>query len=361
MLKLLREFLERQPSIKAREIARHFDTDHKSINQILYKNPDIFQSDDANCWTVRVPKELRIEFPSGKWLTAKSFEKTLQESCDPWAFGVRSVTFVLPKECKPMLEATARLLALCNQLMQEKDKVVLDLRESGGTLTYLERIGFYDYLSGAVSVLPSRPRAGLSQVYRDNNNRVVEFRPIDPRNRDDRVAERLMECFVEFAGSKYNGAATTIFGELYDNVFQHSRTILPGFAGLQAYGYTNHIQTVISDNGVGIVGTLLPILAEKFPTVYQIVQNSELPPGVALLKEVFSKGQITQLGPGHGAGLKSSGDQGKKHLAKMSVRQRDFEFRILTSPEGTTYLHQVGLRRLDGTHICFDFTLTQPE
>lgn len=361
MLKLLRELLERQPSIKAREISRHFDMDHKSINQILYKNLDIFEADDDHRWTVRVPKEVRIEFPSGKWLTAKIFEKTLQEAFDPWAPGVRSVIFVLPKECKPMLEATARLLALCNQLMREKDKVVLDLRESGGTLTYLERIGFYDYLSDAVDVLPGRPRAGRSQVYRDNNNGVVEFRLIDPKNRDDKVAERLMECFVDFAGKKYNGAATTIFGELYDNVFQHSLTVLPGFAGLQAYKYTNHIQTVISDNGVGIVGTLSPILAEKFPAVYRTVKNSQLPLGVALLKEVFSKGQITQLGPGHGAGLKSSGDQGKKHLAKMSVRQRDFEFRISTSPEGTRYLHQVGLRRLDGTHICFDFTLTQSE
>ena len=59
-------------------------------------------------------------------------------------------------------------------------------------------------------------------------------------------------------------------------------------AALQYYKAANHIQTVISDSGLGIVGTLMPVLKDRYPEVAQRIAESSLEPGVVLLQEVFS-------------------------------------------------------------------------
>ena len=56
-----------------------------------------------------------------------------------------------------------------------------------------------------------------------------------------------------------------VLSELLQNVEEHSGAATPGFAGLQFYKKTNHIQTVISDSGLGIVGTLMPVLSQRYP------------------------------------------------------------------------------------------------
>ena len=259
-----------------------------------------------------------------------------------------------------MLEALVRLLALCNQLCQQGKAVVLDLSESEGTRTYLDRIGFYENLSPEIQVLPHRPAEARAQIYRGNSKNMVELLAVDPVSRNDDIPDILRKKFVTFAGEDYSTAATTILGELYDNVLLHSKATLPGFAGLQTYERAKHVQTVICDHGLGIIGTLSPIIATKYPELAEKIASSSYPPNVALLIEVFSNGEITQLGKGHGLGLKRSGDFGQQHRARISIRQSDFELRISHSIGGTTFAHRLGLRRLDGTHICFDFFLTKP-
>ena len=236
---------------------------------------------------------------------------------------------------------------------------MLDLSESEGTRTYLDRIAFYEHLSPEINVVPNRPVEARAQVYRGNSKNLVELLAVDPINRNDDIPDLLREKFVSFAGVGYSTAATTILGELYDNVLMHSKATLSGFAGLQTYERTRHVQTVICDHGLGIIGTLSPIIATKYPQLAEKIASSSYPPDVALLIEVFSNGQITQLGKGHGLGLKRSGDFGQQHRARISIRQHDFELRISHSIGGTTFAHKQGLRRLDGTHICFDFFLTK--
>lgn len=61
--------------------------------------------------------------------------------------------------------------------------------------------------------------------------------------------------FVEHSSANYSLEAKTVFSELVGNVTDHSESQIPGLAGLQVYRPYNkpkHIQTVISDSGLGI-------------------------------------------------------------------------------------------------------------
>jgi hypothetical protein len=271
------------------------------------------------------------------------------------------VVFVLKDECKMMVEVLARMLALSNQLVGAGKEVTLNFEASKKTLSYLDRLGFFDLLSDRIVVLPRRPKGTRAKAYRGNNDGVIEFRAIDPGDPDEEIPRLLERSFVRCAGASYSVAAFTILSELFGNVVEHSGVTAAGFAGLQFYKRANHIQAVISDSGHGIVGTLAPAVAQRYPAVARRIAASQHPPGVALLREVFSQGGISQVDEqGRGLGLKASGDQAGKFSAKISVRQRDFEFLIRHSPKGVTFAHRADLVRLEGTHICFDFLLDAP-
>lgn len=256
------------------------------------------------------------------------------------------------------MEALARMLALCNQLVAAGKKVTLDFEDSKTTLAYLDRLGFFDFLSAPIDVIPYRPKGVLAKAYKGNNDGVIEFRSIDPNAPDEEIPRLLKQSFVCCAGASYSIAAFTILSELFHNVIEHSGATAAGFAGLQFYKRANHIQAVISDSGRGIVGTLEPVIRRRYPKIAKKIATSSDPAGVALLKEVFSVGGISQVEDvGRGLGLKVSRDQAEKFRARISVRQHDFEFCIHLNAEGVSFTHRSDLVRLDGTHICFDFLL----
>lgn len=95
-----------------------------------------------------------------RWLNADSFEDALLASGSPLDSTACCVTFVIGKDCKPLLEALARLLAICNQLVSSGKSVqgflcIHVLSDPG----YLNRIGFIDLLHEYVQILPKRPKA----------------------------------------------------------------------------------------------------------------------------------------------------------------------------------------------------------
>ena len=153
-------------------------------------------------------------------------------------------------------------------------------------------------------------------------------------------------------------SAFTVLSELFNNVQEHSEATTSRFAGLQFYKRGNHIQTVISDNGLGIVGTLKPVLKDRYPEIARKIAASGIHEGEALLQEVFSVGRISQVNEdGRGLGLKRSGELAGKFKAKISVRQKDFELRVYHSQQGVRFYRSLNLARIEGTHICFDFAL----
>lgn len=357
-IKLLK-FLNRRPGTKAKDIATYLGEDKSNVNQVLYAHKDKFVCDDDFKWSVICPEKLRIEFPGDSWLKAKDFESVLSSYCTPWHDDCESVTFVFKKDSRMLLGALARLLALCNQLTVAGKKVTLDFKDCADTLHYFDRIEFFEVLSPSISVLPRRPRERRGLLFNGNNDGVIELRSINPAAPNNEIPRLLERSFVKCANESYSTLALTVIGEPFKNVLDHSGSNLPGFAGLQAYKNRTRIHVVISDNGLGIVGTLAPVMRRRYPDIAARITNSNEHQGIALLKEVFSKGQISKEEEfGRGSGLKSSGDLAKKYQARISVRQKDFELRIFHERDGSRlYYESKNLVRIDGTHISFDFIL----
>jgi anti-sigma regulatory factor (Ser/Thr protein kinase) len=362
MLEKIQEFVSLNPGLKAKTIARHLGLERQALNRLLHENGAIFQQDQECGWLLTSPIELRVDFGGKLWLDAKDVERLLRAAGSPLDSDCGRVLFSLQKDTHMMLEALARLLALSNQLSQAGKAVTLDFSDAKRTLTYLDRLGFFDHLDSPIHVLPKRPVRGRSREFRGNNDGLIEFRAIDPTLEDGDIPKLLEQSFVRCAGDSYSVAVMTILSELYSNVLEHSKATTPGFAGLQSYKTTRHIQAVISDSGKGIVGTLEPVLRRRYPKLAEKVATSKEHAGVVLLKEVFSAGRISQMEEeGRGLGLKRSGDFAKKFRARISIRQRDFELSIYHSQGRVSFRHSTDLVRIEGTHICFDFLLDAPK
>ena len=68
----------------------------------------------------------------------------------------------------------------------------------------------------------------------------MEIARINKDARDEELPTRLTTALMRSCGSRpdaqeLEGAAWTIFAELIDNIFAHSRTRLDGYAALQVY------------------------------------------------------------------------------------------------------------------------------
>jgi hypothetical protein len=357
MQEKIQAVLQRDPRQKAKAIADRLQTTRSEVNKVLYAHSDIFVQDTKDfTWSLSA---LRIYLGSQCWLSAESFEDALLAAGSPLDSSCQKVTFVVGAECKILLEALARLLAICNQLIDDGKSVTMDFATSRPTLRYLNRIGFLDLLRSKVTIFPKRPRGSTALTYEGNNEGVVELRAIDHISPDDDIPDLLRMSFVSCAGEKYTVAAHTVISELYGNVKEHSGATSAGFAGLQYYrGRRPHIQTVISDGGRGIVGTLMPILKDKYPILAEKIAKSPVDARVELLREVFSSGGISQVDDaGRGLGLKGSGVYAQKYNALISVRQETFELRVAQVDGNLHFSHRLNLAKLPGTHICFDFLL----
>ncbi len=354
MLNQIAGLLRRSPGVKARAIAAELGVEKSEVNKLLYANSDRFECDASAQWSLATAPVLRVKLASDNWLHTSGFEAAISRA-SPLKSASTRVVFEI--DCKLMLEALARLLALCNQLVAAGKKVTLDFTGSKPSLTYLDRIGFLELLSQSILVLPQRPTQERAQAFRGNNDGVIEFRRIDTDAPDQEIPRLLQKSFVRLTNESYSVAALTILGELFDNVLEHSGTNSAGFAGLQHYPGGGCIQTVISDNGLGIVGTLMPVLRTRYPEIAVKVAKAHHPEA-ALLEEVFVAGALSMVqADGRGLGLKTSRVLAGKFSAQISVRQSDFELRISHGPKGVSFKSKRGLALIHGTHVCFDFKL----
>ena len=363
MQKELEKILLKNPGIKAKEIAKKLQLDKTAVNSVLYANPNQFQIDKDYGWSVN-SSELRVEFPENCWLDCIGFEAALASSGSPLKSDAKSIVFVIPENCSLLLEAIARLMALANQLVYLNKQVTIAFENKTAT-SYLNRMGFFEHLNEKIGILPSRPKVSTASKYKGSNDKLVEFGAIDPINPDESIPKELKASFVSQAGTQYSQAAFTVLTELFGNVRDHSKSPIPGFVALQCYkkGRIPHIQTVISDSGKGILGTLKPILSERYPEIAQEIKNSEINADILLLEKVFTKGQISQSEEdGRGLGLKSSSDAAAKFNATVLVRQENcevrFHFRVGKKP---TLKYDINMPNILGTHICFDFLLDRNE
>lgn len=359
MIEKIKTILSQRPQLLAREIASEFGCTRKEVNQILHQNSDIFDKDAEYRWSL-VGIVLTLE--GSTWITADSFEQSLIDSGYVSPNGILRFNVKLPINCKIMLDATARLLALVNQLAHGGKVVSVDFTDCRVTKSYLDRAGFFDQLHDDIIVSPSRPKKSAAQRYRDNSTTLFEFRTIDLVRGRDRVPTQLADKFVENAGDIYSDAAFTIISELIDNVHEHSKSPIPGFAALQRYeGNNPHIQTVVSDSGLGITSTLKPALAKHYPTLHRKMKLNDIQSDIKLLETALKKGSLSQLGKtgGRGCGLHQSAEFALKYHAHISVRQETFSLQLRY--KNGAFEKSIVMKNLPyiaGSHICFDFMLT---
>jgi hypothetical protein len=298
-----------------------------------------------------------VALPSA-WVNASRLEDALRRSGDPHGPQIYDVLIRFPVGSKVMVDAAIRLLSLINQLNFCTRRVRLDFDEGeGGTMGYLNRVGFFDHLAPDVEVLPARPAISGAKLYRGNNLELVEIARINKDHRDENLLSRLIDALMCACGTRgdaneLKGAAWTIFAELIDNVFSHSATPLDGYAALQVYTRGGKLKVAVSDSGLGIMQTLRPALKTEFPKLANLSD-------IDLVAEIFRQG-LSRHGPDRGCGLKGSAAKAIKFRADLDVRLPTN--RILLTPAAGTYEpnRAYGFDRLPlmwGTHICFDFRL----
>ncbi len=361
MITDIERILRESPAEPVKNIARLLKSHKTVVNPILYGNPHIFSVDTDRFWSLVSPEKIRIRLMEEAWVDCKSFEQALATAGSPLDFKCTEVEFVLPVGCKLMIDAAARVLALCNQLTFLGKSVAIDLTDCSKTRTYLNRLGFFDHLNSEVRVLPRRPSRSAAEAYRGNNDGVIELAVIHHQVPDESIPKRFKKSLVTFAGERYE-ASFTFISELFGNVRDHAQSQIPGFAALQYYPRSKKVQTVISDSGVGIVGSLMPVLATRHPEVFQSLDLSAPDLGPQLLLQIFKRGRISRSeDDARGLGLKVSGEVAAKFDATVTIRQQNFELILVYEKTRLITDHRLNLPSILGTHICVEFLIDSEE
>lgn len=357
----IKKLLKRKPGLTAKEIAKELGCTRKEVNQAFHYNPDPFvKNEEGFTWTLVPTNESTVTF-ADHWVDCDSFEASLLNA-DVDFDDSPAVVFILPGGCSFLLDALARFLAVCNQLASDKKNVTIDFSDNGNLKHYLNRAGFFDHLDEDVVVLPNRPTRSTAESLKGQSETLVELGIVTPHEDEaakDELVKRLTNKFVDLMNKKYKTAVSTIFAELTGNVQDHSETKLNGFAGLQKYGGSNpHIQTIVSDSGVGIATSLRPSLQSHHKKLYEMYHQDSVDNDIALVTEVMSKGLISRYGAGRGLGFQTSRDRALKFKAKYSVRQETFSLEFIFENEKLKrVVPKKNLVRISGTHICFDFVI----
>lgn len=357
----INSILGQHTRLKARKLAHELGVDRSELNSFLYTHTELYvQNTETHEWSLVRVGELNINFPDVSWLDSDTFEQTLSKVGSPLESYANKITFTIGNKSNILLEAASRLLALCNQLAMIGKTVTVDFSATKPTLHYLDRCGFCDRLNIAVNVLPLRPIESKAKTYKGNNENLREFGEIDPNNIDSKVVEELQKSFISHAGKQFSALALTVISEPFNNVHDHSNSPINGFAALQKYqGNQKHIQTVVSDSGVGIAGSLRPVLQSKYPKLEKKFSPRTIKTDILLIKEVFEKGGISQVNDDdRGLGLNRTFELAVKYNANISIRQENFELKIYyRNGVLKNFSYTENLVKILGTHFCFDFFL----
>ncbi len=350
--------LREQPGLTGRQIAKVLGVTKKEVNSFLHHDDSGRFSATDNHWSLE-ESGVQICFDQDRWLVASKFEELLCASPDLWDADKDLITFRFVN-CNILLDAISRILALVNQLASEGKQVTLDFSQCKESFGYLCRVGLFEVIDPRIVVVPEVK--DCSEHY-GQNNKVMEFVSIAPNTTETDLPSKLKTAFVNLAGDKHANAAFAFMSEFVNNIIEHSNTPVAGFAALQVYGgQRKKIQTVFSDSGDGIIGTLRPVLKERYPSLYNKYPQNIPSDNAKLLKEVFEFGGVSGANDteyeGRGLGLKVSAKTASKFDATIRIRQANFELELgYSGGKMNTDKVFYDLNKLNGTHICFDFYL----
>jgi len=185
------QLLSRKPLLKARQIAKELGVARNAVNVFLHTHPDEYRRDDYSRWRAINGKTLTLEHPKS-WVTADHFENVLTEAGSVLAGPEDEICIVFSPGTKPMIDSTARILALSNQLVMLAKRVTMDFTNDEQTRTYLDRAGFFDYIDSRVTVLPSRPQQSAARRHQGRSETLVEFGDVDPVGSNEQLQGRFV-------------------------------------------------------------------------------------------------------------------------------------------------------------------------
>lgn len=353
-IKKLESYIKNNPGQRAKLIAKKTLLDKSLISRVLHDSK-LFSQDENYGWHVKSKKTDMLVLNSG-WVTADSFEKSLNSCGCLISSKAKNVKVVFAENCSLMLDAGARLLFLLNYLCIQKKHIELDFTKAKTTLHYLNRAGFIDALDKNILVLPKRPKRSTADIYKGGSDTLVELAKIEIDDYDESIPDKLSTKFNALTNNSYGGAAYNAFSELCDNVIDHSESCLGGIAGLQKYnGRRPHVQIVISDGGKGIINTLRSALSNDISLGFNIddFTDTEL-----LVKAITEVGLSRYKDPeeGRGLGLSRGGSGLKDYGAVLSIRQENMYVRLrLKDKKINVASEKIDIPVVPGTHICLDF------
>jgi hypothetical protein len=304
------------------------------------------------------PAEVTVDLSDG-WMNTQKFEDALLSAPALFVTPRTSVVIRIGTNCRLMIDVVTRLLSLCNQLIAADQSVRLEFSGGQTATGYLDRIGFFDGLSRNVEVWPSRPRFSAAHVYRGGNAGLIEIERFTTSSSLDRaLAQRLAHAVERNCAGRADikaieGAIGTIFGELINNVCEHSASTLDAFAALQTYRGGNSLVVSVSDSGIGILESLRPALLKRHDP---IAFKSD----VDLVVELFRRGVSRLDDTKRGCGLPACASHAVKFGADLDIRLA--RQRVFLRPSGSDYAPNLaythdGLSLLSGTHLSFTLKL----
>lgn len=287
----------------------------------------------------------KISFPEKVWIGGDRLEGILYGAKEV-IHGNGSVCFEILPGSKILIDAAVIFLSLVNQLSAAGKTVTIDFHdEDSEVMGYFNRMGFFDHVDSRVAILPARPSYSGAQLYSKSNKGLVEIVRID--DDDEELPGRLADA-LKTKNVKLGKAAFTIFGELIDNVLEHSSAKIDSYAALQTY--KNGIMVIVSDSGKGLLATLRP----KLPKKYKDASDIEI------VIDAFEKG-LSRHGrrSGRGCGLTTCAKKAKQFRGKLQIRLADTRVNLV--PSDDVYAHDTAycydeLLPIKGTHIAFDFS-----
>lgn len=360
----IKNVLRESPGLTGKQIAKALGVSDKSaLNKYLYANPEGLRQEGWKWYLADEDYILELTTLS-TWIDESDFEDSLSAAGGLLGAPANKCVIRFPENCKILLIAGARVIALANQASHIGKSIELDFSKCPSTKRYLDRLGFFDHLHPSVMVLPARPVDSKAKQYLGNSENLVEIAAIDLNNFDYSLPKNLTKRFSHHAGDAYYQSAFTIFSELIGNVQEHSETPMPGFVALQLYGgKRRHIQTVISDGGLGIASTLKRTLSQHYPDLFEHLQQTSVDADIFLVSQALTQGGLSQFGSSpdkaaRGLGLRRTQTHAAKYDAIVVVRQPTFELKIqYKDGELADISEKKGLCRIDGTQVCFDFYL----
>jgi len=299
-----------------------------------------------------------IQLPR-RWINSACLDDSLAFQTAIHGAGVLDVELVFPSGCKVMVDAGTRLLSLVNQAAHAAKRVRLVFEEgAGGTMGYLQRMGFFEFLDSSVRVQPE-PTAQYLGEHRQHRA-LIEFARIHPSRKDENLPTQLADRIGRGATAmtadrarKLEDTAWHVFAELIQNIHRHAEAPIDGFAALQIYKAPRGRRAVVSvsDSGLGLLRTLRHGLEGRQARTATLSD-------AALLLKVVSEG-VSRFGSGNGCGICTSAQKALAFDTTLDFRLYNSSLH-LEPKHGSGFTlahHRENLTPMWGTHIAFEFKL----